>query len=344
MVVSSKKLMKQGLLKGVFGVRNLVCALTVSASFTGVVYADSLLEVSPAKLLLQQMCDAMSQKSYRGTFVHIHNNKLESMEIVRRKDASGELEKLRSLNGEAREIIRDQDVVTCILPRSQRVTVDKSRPGSQLPLSLPQNLDNIEAFYTLSIDGEERIAGLAATIISLTPKDSYRYGHRLWVDKQSKLMVKSDVLDEQGVPIEQLMFTRLSVDVDLPDAVFEPTLEADSFNRIEVGKEKMPEAMPATMQWQLSQVPHGFALVTHNRKMAKNKQVPVEHMVLSDGMASVSVFIEPVSDGRALEGASSMGAVNAYGSVQKNHKIVVVGEVPAATVKLINQHVEPVAP
>lgn len=298
--------------------------------------ADSLLP----KQLLEDMCAAMSSQSYRGTFVHLHNNKIESMEIVRRKDDNGEIEKLLSLNGEAREIIRQQDVVTCILPKSQKVTIDKSRPGSQLPLALPQDLNNIEIFYKLSLDGEERIAGIDSFIVSLKPKDSYRYGHRIWIDKVSKLMVKSDLLDEQGLPVEQIMFTKLVLDNNLPDSAFKPSLNAEGFKQVEVGNSSMPQQLKSVLQWRLTQAPQGFVLVSHTRKMDKSSQSPVEHMVLSDGMASVSVFIEPVA-GKPFSGASRMGAVNAYGSIKGEHKIVVVGEVPAATVMLINQHVEP---
>ncbi len=321
----------------------------LAVALSGAAYADSLpgqLLSAPqqAKQLLQAMCDAMSEQSYSGTFIHLHNNKIESMEIVRRKDARGELEKIRSLNGEAREIIRNRDQLTCILPWSKTMTVDMARPGSQLPLSLPQNLDSIEAFYRLSLDGQERIAGREADIVSLTPRDSYRYGHRIWVDRASRLMVKSDLLDEQGVPIEQIMFTALKVTPDLPDSLFAPNLKAAAFKRVEVGEERLPQAAPAVLEWQLSKIPYGFALVSHDRKMGKQSHAPVESMLLSDGMASVSVFIEPVQQGRALSGASRMGAVNAYGSIKDGHKIVVVGEVPAATVMLINQHVEWVQP
>lgn len=317
----------------------IVFAITTLFAFIDIAYADDL---SP-KQLLEEMCAAMSSQSYRGTFVHLHNNKIESMEIVRRKDADGEVEKLLSLNGEAREIIRNKDVVTCVLPKSQKITIDKARPGSQLPLALPQNLNNIEAFYELSLDGKERIAGLDSTIVSLKPKDSYRYGHRIWVDGDSKLMVKSDLLDEQGVPIEQIMFTKLVLDNNLPDSAFSSNLNADEFKRIEVGKGSMPEPAESMLKWQLTQAPQGFSLVSHTRQMAKSSQAPVEHMVLSDGMASVSVFIEP-QQGQSLSGASRMGAVNAYGSVKADHKVVVVGEVPAATVMLINQYVERLQP
>lgn len=307
--------------------------------FNSVAHADKL----PPKQLLEDMCAAMNSKSYRGTFVHLHNNKIESMEVVRRKDSKGDLEKLLSLNGEAREIIRNQDVVTCILPRTEMVTIDKTRPGSQLPLALPQDLSNIEIFYELSLDGKERIAGLDSTIVSLKPKDSYRYGHRIWIADSSKLMLKSDLLDEQGVPIEQIMFTQIALDNKLPDSAFNPSLESAEFKRVDVGKADMQGRANLMLQWRLTQAPQGFALVSHTRQVTKSNQAPVEHMVLSDGMSSVSVFIEPVQ-GKSLSGASRMGAVNAYGSVNSGHKIIVVGEVPAATVMLINQHVERTGP
>lgn len=293
------------------------------------------------KALLKSMCSAMTNSSYRGTFVHLHNNRMESMEIVRRKTDKGEVEKILSLNGEAREIIREGDKVTCILPQSRKVTVDAARPGSQLPLSLPHNLDNVESFYDLTLNGEERIAGMDAYIVTLKPKDTYRYGHRVWVDKMSRLMVKSDLLDGQGMPVEQLMFTKLSLQDELSDDVFKPTLEAENFERIKIGH-NADELERHDLQWTLTQVPYGFTLVTQKRQTSPSTGEPMEHMLLSDGMASVSVFIE-MAQGKVMDGVSRMGAVHAYGTRKGQYKVLVVGEVPAATVKLINQFVEPVS-
>lgn len=303
-----------------------------------VAMADSTLD---PKVLLKSMCNAMSNSSYRGTFVHLHNNRMESMEIVRRKTDKGEVEKILSLNGEAREIIREDDVVTCILPRSRKVTIDEARPGSQLPLSLPHNLDNVESFYDLSLNGEERIAGMDAYIVTLKPKDSYRYGHRVWIDKSTRLMVKSDLLDGQGMPVEQLMFTKLNVQDEIADELFLPTLKAENFERIKIGR-NADKSQEQDLKWTLTQVPYGFALVTQTRQLSPRTQEPMEHMLLSDGMASVSVFIESAK-GKVMQGVSRMGAVHAYGALKDDYKVLVVGEVPAATVKLINQYVEPVS-
>lgn len=297
-------------------------------------------ELSPREIL-DAMCDAMQNQSYRGTFVYLHDNKMESMEVVRRKDERGDIEKILSLNGEAREIIRDDDVVTCILPSSGKVTIDKSRPRSQLPLALPQNLDGVENFYVLTLEGEERVAGQDCLVVSMLPRDGYRYGHRLWVARDSKMMVKSDLLDERGMPIEQIMFTQLALGGDLPDELFEPTLDSEGFKQVEIGKTEVHNGHEYDLKWQATQVPQGFALVSHDHQTSMATGKSMEHLVFSDGMASVSVFVEPYQEGeRALNGASRMGAMNAYGRVAGQHKILVVGEVPAATVMLINKHVE----
>lgn len=288
--------------------------------------------------LLSKMCDAMNQTNYYGTLVYLHDNKLESMKISKTNNESGQAEKIYSLNGEAREIIRQNDTLMCIIPSAKKITID-SKKHAQLPFSIPHNLDNVQAYYNVSYQGSERVADKSAYVVQLTPKDSYRYGHRLWIDKQHSMLLKTDVLNERNQPIEQVMFTDLNIVEALPNSVFTPNEAASNYKRIDVTPKAMNEARTQILHWGLNKAPVGFAVVSHSRMGSANGAV--EHLFLSDGMASVSVFIEPKT-GEIFEGESRMGALNAYGAVKSGHKVVTVGAVPATTVKLINQNIVPV--
>lgn len=287
--------------------------------------------------LLGKMCDAMDQTSFSGTLVYLHDNKLESMRISKSYSELGQAEKIYSLNGEAREVIRKDDTLMCIIPNAKKVTVE-SKKQSQLPFLIPHDLDNVKSYYDVVYQGDERVADMDSYVIQLMPKDSYRYGHRLWIDKKHNMLLKSDVLGEQGVPVEQMMFTQLDVVESLPAHAFTPNKKASAYNRVNIVNKNAQTPSQQMLHWRLNKAPMGFAVVSHNRMESGATGRMVEHLFLSDGMASVSVFIEPKS-GEAFEGASRMGALNAFGEIKSGHKVVTVGAVPPVTVRLINQNI-----
>lgn len=287
--------------------------------------------------LLSKMCDAMNQTSFIGVLVYLHDNKLESMQIAKRHSDIEQYEKIYSLNGEAREVIRKNDTLMCIIPNAKKMTVE-SKQQSQLPFLIPHDLDNVKSYYDVSYQGDERVAGMNSHLIQLEPKDSYRYGRRLWIDKKHNMLLKSDVLGEQGTALEQMMFTQLKVVDSLPDKVFAPNEQVSDYERINIINKGAHTPSQQILHWRLNKAPMGFAVVSHNRMKSGVTGQMVEHLFLSDGMASVSVFVEPKS-GDVFEGASRMGALNAFGAIKSGHKVITVGAVPAVTVRLINQNI-----
>lgn len=287
--------------------------------------------------LLGKMCQAMNQTSFRGTLVYLHDNQLESMDIAKSHTEAGQAEKIYSLNGEARQVIRQNGTLMCIIPNAKKVTIE-SREHSQLPFSIPQNLDNVQSFYTVSIQGNERVADMDSFIVQLEPKDAYRYGRKLWIGKKYNMLLKSDVLGAKGQALEQMMFTSLNVVERLPDDVFAPSVESSAYKQINISSKIADQPKEQMLHWRLDKAPVGFTVVSHNRTRSSLTGQMIEHLFLSDGMASVSIFIEP-KVGEVFEGESRMGAVNAYGSVKSGHKVVTVGAVPPVTVRLINQNI-----
>lgn len=296
-----------------------------------VVLADN----NDALRLLNLMTQAMQDKSYYGNFVYLNDNKLESMVFVHRKQGDVVNERLYSLNGEAREILRENDVLTCILPNAKSVVVDNSMVNSQLPAKLPINLEQLKGSYELKILGTERIADLQTRIVSIQPKDSYRYGYKYWIDEASNLLVKTSVMNENGQTVEQLMFTELRVG-GVDEHLLKPVSKSGAFQKHEVHPQSssvLPKV--ADSKWRVRMLPHGFRLTMHQRKM---KPKISEHMVFSDGMSSLSVFIKQKNTNKqVLDGYSNMGAVNAFGRYEDQYHITAVGEVPAQTARLIGE-------
>ena len=304
--------------------RKLLCCWALIGSLI----APQALAESAAQQWLGRMNDAVRQLNYEGTFVYLHDGQLEAMHLIHvMHPDTGEHERLLSLNGAAREVVRDDHGVACIWPDTGSVFVESRNGELGFPVILPRDLGKLHSHYEYLALGPDRVAGKNAQQILIHPRDAYRYGYRLWIDEASGLPLKSDLLDETGEAIEQIMFTSLSVfeeinpehlrHMDVPDIA-----ETPQHNDIS-GKSR----------WSTDLMPEGFLMTAHGMRPEENGHV-VEHMVFSDGLASFSVYIEPTV-GETLNGASRMGSISAFGMRKGEYQITVVGEVPEATVRQV---------
>jgi sigma-E factor negative regulatory protein RseB len=288
-----------------------------------------------AREWLGAMSEAQQSLNYDGTFVYLHDGKLEAMRIIHQNVGGDEKERLVSLTGSAREVIRDNQSVTCILPDSKSVMVGRSRPRQPFPV-LPRDLESLEKYYRFENVGDDRMTGMLSRVVAVTPRDAYRYGYRFWISRDSKLLLKTDLIGADGAPIEQLMFTRLGAGKDVSVSAMQSPLaeQGKSWHHQDIGGEPMGGADKP--DWVVKRLPEGFTLTSYQRKHLRPGGAGTEHMVYSDGLATVSVYVELASaDDNTLTGLSSMGAMNTYGIVLGGHQVMVVGEVPAVTVKMM---------
>jgi sigma-E factor negative regulatory protein RseB len=290
---------------------------------------------------LEAMTRAVQSLNYDGTFVYLHDGRLEAMRIVHAVDENGVRERLASLTGSAREVLRNNEAVTCIMPDSKSVMVGQSR--SQQPFrSVPRELDALERHYRIEHAGEDRIAGYTTRIVAITPGDEYRYGYRFWIDTDSKMFLRSDLVVNDATPVEQVMFTRLTIGDPIPDTALQPSLNGDDYTwiRQEANQQSTPAARREAPGWTVTRLPAGFELTDYQRQPMRPDQGETEHMVFSDGLATVSVYVES-AEGRddTFNGQSSMGAMNAYSHTLDGHLVTVVGEVPAVTVEMMARSV-----
>jgi len=295
----------------------------------------------PAGQWLDDMSSAVQNLNYDGTFVYLHEDKLEAMRIIHQIGEGGERERLVSLTGSAREVLRNNESVTCIMPDSKSVMVGQSRPRQPFPV-VPRDLDSLEKYYRIENSGEDRIAGYLTRVIAITPKDAYRYGYRFWIDKDSKMFLRSDLTDADSKPIEQVMFTRLGIGISIPDSELQPSLTGDGYAwyHQDSSKEAQQAAIHKEPRWTVSSLPAGFDLTNYQRKRIRPDGEYTEHMVYSDGLATVSVYVETGSpDKDSFLGLSGMGAMNAYRVVVGSHVVTVVGDVPAVTVQMMAESV-----
>jgi len=294
-----------------------------------------------ARQWLERMSMASQSLNYTGTFVYQHQNSLEAMRIVHAMDDSGERERLLSLTGPKREVLRDNQVVTCILGDSQAVMVNKSRPRTPFPVSFPKEVVELEQHYQVKVMGEDRVAGLLCRVVAVQPRDDYRYGRRFCVHNQSHLLLRSELTDAKGHVIEQMMFTTVDFPQSISAQELLPNLDGADFTW-QHEPEQQPEPGDSSLdsRWKVMQVPDGYMLTDHNWHQLSAHEPGVEHWVYSDGLASVSIYIEKSKkEHDVYSGRSHRGALNAFGTMVADHYVTVVGEVPYQTVELIGKSV-----
>lgn len=285
---------------------------------------------------LDHMAKAAQTLNYDGTFVYRNGVSIQSMRLIHRYDDHGERERLVALSGVAREVLRDSERVTCILPDNQAVVVGKSRPRTFPYSRLFDTAEGFARYYALSSRPGERVADRHTVLVIVDPLDGFRYGYRLWADRDTGLLLKSELVGAAGEAIEQIVYTNISMPPEIPDKLLEPETSGAGYTWYRNESETRVSAEPSSSPWQPRWLPEGFVLQDHALDPMKKDAKPVEHMVFSDGLASVSLFIERLdSAAEPLNGLSTMGAVNAFGSMVNGHQITVVGEVPATTVERI---------
>lgn len=292
----------------------------------------------PAMEWVQRMSDAMRDLNYRGNFVYLHGSQLESMQIEHFRDTQGEKERLVSLNGEAREVIRDRENLTCIWPSSRKVVVDLSRKNSFSPIFIPEDIARLEKFYNMKMLGMDRIAGQDTMVVHIDPKDHYRYGMKFWINQENGLMMKSSLIDETNREIEQVMFTSLQL-IDEGEALSFDTLPEIGKDFTLIRYHRSDGDLEADNAWQLDGAPGGFWRESVLKRKIPGTEEVVQQMVYTDGLASLSIFIERQTGETLRGGGSSMGAVNAFIRILGEHAVTAIGEVPAVTVKQVAESV-----
>jgi len=312
-----------------------VIALIALALLIPAVYASG--DPETAQEWLERMRRAARTLNYEGTFVYRQGEQLEAMRIVHRSDARGEKERLVSLNGVPREVLRDKERVTCILPDNHSVVVDKIPRKGILPPAFRSAGARLQGNYAFSLGGEDRVAGRATRIVDIRPKDEYRYGSRLWLDKATGLLLKSELLDGQGASLEQFLYTSIRLPESIPDEMLEPGTSGEGYTRVTRGGDDGDEPEAST-DWVVEWLPTGFRMSERSTDPMPNRPEPVEHMLFSDGLASFSVYLERMGkDAEPFSGHSQIGAVNAFGTMLGDYQATVVGEVPRLTVDRVGR-------
>jgi sigma-E factor negative regulatory protein RseB len=326
--------------------RWLAAALIFAASSVWAQSTDPLVVRREADAWLTRIHRAASNENYQGTFVFQRGATVQSSRIEHVADHSGEYERLESLDGQPRTMLRHNEAVYTFIPERKLCIVDQRQSKDSFPGLVGKDTDSVLDVYTAKLLGEDRVAGRDSAVIELDPIDHFRFGYKLWADKASGLLLRAQTLDTDGRVLEQIAFTQIAIG------------GASDRNSIAAGIRNLAgwrvvHADTTTVDmnaqgWTIKPNVAGFREIRELRRPmgshdASNRTMLVDQAVFSDGLAAISVFIEPLEkSGR--EGSGSNGATHILIKRQGAFWITLLGEVPTATLKEFASAIEYKAP
>jgi sigma-E factor negative regulatory protein RseB len=313
---------------------------------------------------LEKMNKALATRNYDGTFFHLSDGRVETMRIVHRVRAGRITERLLSLDGSGREFVRNNDELTCYLPDQHTVLVEPRQDHGPFLGSLPQFGADVNEFYRIEALPNARVLGRAARVIVVSPKDQFRFGYRLWLDEKTAMPLKTQLCDSRGQVIEQILFARLDMPESIPDSDLTPAVRTEGMRWVRQGPSQ-DSASPTLSAYRASELPPGFRLTVSGAQTLGGATEPATHLVYSDGLATVSVFVEAPRDAKSgteakpgvdakpsadakprtapeppMQGLARVGSGFAFSTVVQGHQVTAVGEVPAQTVEFIAHSVK----
>src|ERR1700687_2451771 len=107
--------------------------------------------------------------------------------------------------------------------------------------------------------------------------------------------LKTQLCDSRGQVIEQIFFARLDMPENIPDSDLVPAVHTEGMRWVRQGPSH-DSASPALSAYRASELPPGFRLTVSGAQTLGGATVPATHLVYSDGLATVSVFVEAQRD------------------------------------------------
>lgn len=311
-----------------------IVLLLIAALWLPAAFPDT--EESAARVWLARMATALREQNYEGVFTYVRGGQFNTMQVVHRFKDGKESERLLQLNGEKLEIIRINDELVCYHEKSDHVDLEHHVPMGPFSSAFSENLEAYQDLYRFSLHGDDRIAGRPAIKLGISPRFNDRYGYRLWLDKETGLLLQSHWLDVDKKRVREIFqFSTVSIGDDIGEARLESSLSGDSISHRLGGMVILAKENTAKPNWRVSWLPNGFRSVGVRGS---------NRFHFTDGLATFSVFIERSAKLSLPEMATHVGGTVVITRRIKGLKgqITVVGEVPLATARRVAESVEPV--
>ena len=295
-----------------------------------------------AWLALQKSAYAARELNYQGVFVYANGKQTSSVQVTHMNNAGQEMmrnvvldisaQAASAQSAQPREVYSQGKNIVIMQQKNQKMMIEKRRGQNLFPAMLPTDLRAIKFSYNAQLGAKEYIAGREAQIIDLMPNDAFRYGYKIWADTEYGLLLKMTLVDNKNQTLEQIAFNQLSTLNSQDVNWFQPKIDV----RKNYVMEDKTMVNHVDSDWIVAELPAGYVKVDHRALAVAGKSVPVDQMIFSDGIGSVSLFIEPIVKGvRPKMGHMSIGSTNICAHVLDGYQITVVGEVPESTVMQI---------
>lgn len=303
----------------------LLCASAAALSAT----AD---DITP-RAWLDRMANAVQTANYQGTVIRVSDGKAEALKVVHSVVEGVVRERVVAQDGNGLEIVRVGNEVHCILPDRKSVLVEQWSDQSTLFSTLPAGNLAPGSEYDVKVVNRERVAGREAIRLAIKPHDRFRYEHQLWLDAETGFPLQTQLIDVDGAALEQIKFADIELQGEIAANDLEPSYSIENFTWYDSPNRNA--APVVTTDWHSTDLPRGFRIVAAQEEALPNSDEVVTHILISDGIAEVSVFVESrAAESRSAE-RSRVGASNAFSKTVGEHRVTAVGDVPAATVERI---------
>ncbi len=282
--------------------------------------------------VLEKSAHAARELNYEGQFIYVNGEQTRTVEITHMNYGGREVAPNIVLDANQREVYSKGNDIVIFQPTTRNVIIKKRRGKNLFPAMLPIDLGVIKANYNAHLAGTEFVASREAQIVELLPIDAYRYSYKIWTDLKFGLILKMTLLNASNKTLEQIYFNKLSMLNSQNLNWFEPKID---MSKSYVTEKNMP-IKRVESGWYVTDLPAGYHKIDHIQRKVRGKSTMVDQLVFSDGIGSVSVFIEPLAKGqRPKKGHTLMGSTNMCANVIEGHQVIVVGEVPEMTVQSI---------
>ena len=332
--------------------RSVLRAVLLAAALGAVVPAGAAEARTPADEAAEwigRMNAALANRNYDGVFVQQLGDRRMTMRIIHRMQDGHLTERLLTVDGTSREFVRDGNELVSYFPDRRIVVVEKRPPGLGYIGGLPGFDPAGQSFYELRDPERVRVQGRPARLITVTPRDSWRFGYRFWIDEKTAMPVKTQLTGVGGEPIEEVTFATLMLPPRIEDELLKAGVDTEGFRWL---RRDQPRSKPGDMlAWTTTGLPPGFRRKVAPGSVAGGPPKPTALLVFTDGLATVSVFVESASlppltsrtgEPRSNSGPAQLGAAAAFTAIIEGFRVTAVGEVPPQTVKSIAESLRPV--
>lgn len=290
------------------------------AGLAGLMLVSGLARADAALQWLNRAVAAAKQQNYSGVYVYQHGEQVEVLRVLHRSGSAGELEKVEVLDGTPRKFLRVNSDVYCHLSDGKQVRLERNALRRFFPSLLPAQPASLLGYYDAKLGGTDRVAGRLCQVVTLVPRDGYRFSYNLWLDKQTGLPLKSRVVNANGGVVSMFVFSEIQIGKPPDTRLFRNDLAG---KQVEAGLDG-----PVETSWDVTPPP-GFEQVQAAVRALPGKQEPVTHLVFSDGLSVLSMFVEPVDPQlQNMRGLSAEGVIGIYTREVDGHTVTTLGEVP----------------